>query len=233
MDNLAIADGDSSIVKFFKETVVRSIKQRWSLHDISPILGLSTILDAHFKPLRFLPETQKSDIMYALKSNVERLVDDSDPDCTMVSDTETDPMISDLSPSIESEALSVPTDSQMSCDGDIPARKKPRKSALDILLGPEETSESFTTDDEIDMYLQLKPPGRSTNIFEWWKVNEARFPNISKLAKCMLCVPATSTAAERVFSAAGTTISKKRNCLKPENVNKILFLNKNFYILNE
>ena len=49
MDNLAFADEDSSIVKIFKETVVRSIKQRWTLHNISPILGLSTIFDTHFK----------------------------------------------------------------------------------------------------------------------------------------------------------------------------------------
>ena len=233
MDNLAVADEDSSIVKNFKQTVVSSIKRRWSLHDISPILGLTTVLDARFKLLKFLPDTQKSDIVDALKSNVERLLDDSDPDCTMVSDTEPDCMISDHSPSTESEAPSVPTDSQISCDGDIPARKKPKKSALDILLGPEETSGSFTIDDEIDMYLQLKPPARSTKIFEWWKVNEPRFPNVSKLAKSILCIPATSTASERIFSSAGTTISKKRNCLKPENVDKILFLNKNFCILNE
>ena len=65
-------------------------------------------------------------------------------------------MISDLSSSTEREPLSVLTDSQISGDGDIPACKKPKKSALDILLGPEETSESFTIDDKIDMYLQLK-----------------------------------------------------------------------------
>ena len=59
------------------------------------------------------------------------------------------------------------------------------------------------------MYLQMKPPARSTNVFEWLKINELRFPNISKLAKSMLCVPATSTAAERVFSAAGNTVSIK------------------------
>ena len=43
--------------------------------------------------------------MYALQSNVERLVDDLDPDCTMVSDTKADCLINDQSPSTESEAL--------------------------------------------------------------------------------------------------------------------------------
>ena len=147
--------------------------------------------------------------MHALQSHIERLVDDSDPDCTMVSNTEADCLINDQSPSTESEVLLIPTDSQITSDGDIPPCKKLKKSALDILQGPEETSGSFTVNDEIDMYLQLKPPDRSTNVFDWWKVNELRFPNIIKLAKSMLCVPATSTAAERVFSAARNTVSKK------------------------
>ena len=45
-------------------------------------------------------------------------------------------------------------------DGDVPSCKKLKKSTLDILLGSEETN------GKIDMYLQLKPLGRSTNIFD-------------------------------------------------------------------
>ena len=224
VDNLSITDGDSSIVKAFKETVVDSIKRRWSLDDISPILGLSTVLDPRFKQLKFLTSAQKSDIMFALETNIER-VDDSGRGSTRVSDgcDKDDCLIIDQNPCDDSQSIS---------DADVPPCKKLKTSALDILLGPEETS-SFTIDDEIDMYLQLKPPARSTNMFEWWKVNELRFPNISKLAKSMLCVPATSTAAERVFSAAGNTASKRRSCLKPENIDRILFLNKNFYMLSD
>ena len=95
----------------------------------------------------------------------------------------------------------------------MPAAKKAKshkKSALDILLGPEENSEgNVSIEDEIEMYLQSKSPPRSTNIFEWWKLNEPRYPNIARLAKSMLCIPATSTAAEKIFSSAGITVSKK------------------------
>ena len=34
------------------------------------------------------------------------------------------------------------------------------------------------------------------------------YPNIAKLANSMLCVPATPSAAEHVFSDAGITVSK-------------------------
>ena len=113
----------------------------------------------------------------------------------------------------------------------IPVAKKSKRSALDILLGFEESQEIFTIQDELDMYLQTKPPSRKVNVFEWWKINETRYPNIAKLAKSMLCVPATSTAAEWVFSAAGITVSKRRSCLKPENVDRLLFLNKNLPLI--
>ena len=48
---------------------------------------------------------------------------------------------------------------------DTPLAKRCKKSALDILLGPEENEESFTIQDELDMYLQVKAPSRQVNIF--------------------------------------------------------------------
>ena len=59
------------------------------------------------------------------------------------------------------------------------------------------------------MCLQVKPPYQQVNIFEWWKISEARNPNVVKPAKSILCAPATYTAAERVFSAARLTVSKQ------------------------
>lgn len=67
---------------------------------------------------------------------------------------------------------------------------------------------------------------------EWWKTNAARFPDLAKVARAILCIPATSTPSERLFSTAGLTVTKLRNSLKPENVDALLFLNKNFEVLD-
>jgi len=109
--------------------------------------------------------------------------------------------------------------------------KKAKPSALDILLGPEEDIRGRSIDDEVDAYFHEKVCLRKTNILEWWKINEPRFPNLSQLAKAVIGIPATSTPSERLFSVAGNVVSKKRTCLNPENVDIILFLNKNLKFL--
>ncbi|XP_070401545.1 E3 SUMO-protein ligase ZBED1-like [Nothobranchius furzeri] len=58
----------------------------------------------------------------------------------------------------------------------------------------------------------------------WWKANEQRFPTLAKLANSLLCIPATSTPSERLFSAAGNIVSKKRASLSPEHVYVLNFL---------
>lgn len=45
-----------------------------------------------------------------------------------------------------------------------------------------------------------------------------------------LCIPATSTESERMFSKAGLIISDRRSCLKAKTVDMLLFINKNYWI---
>ena len=201
MDNLKASDEDCHTLKEFKQTVTQSIRRRWNLSDLSPILGLCTVLDARFKHLKFLDETTRSDFLHSLQSNAEMLMSDCDldPDCIMADDV--------MLISQDSQDISHQENSQEDSQDVMPAVKKAKsnkKSALDILLGPEENSEENVN--LAEMYLQSKSPPRSTNIFEWWKMNEPRYPNIARLARSMLCIP---TAAERIFSSAGITVSKE------------------------
>nr|KAG5685994.1 hypothetical protein BaRGS_028327 [Batillaria attramentaria] len=65
------------------------------------------------------------------------------------------------------------------------------------------------------------------NPLSWWRVNEARFPLLARMAKMYLAIPATSVPSERVFSTAGDILTSQRASLKPEHVDKLLFLKKN------
>ncbi|RXM92225.1 Zinc finger BED domain-containing protein 1 [Acipenser ruthenus] len=49
----------------------------------------------------------------------------------------------------------------------------------------------------------------------------------SKLAKWFLCIPATSTPSERLFSAAGAIVTRKRASLSPSHADMLVFLHSN------
>ena len=68
------------------------------------------------------------------------------------------------------------------------------------------------------------------NPLEWWRIHSCKYPNIWKLASCILAIPATSAPSERVFSAATNIVNKKRVRLKPETLDLLIFLrgNKDF-----
>ena len=62
----------------------------------------------------------------------------------------------------------------------------------------------------------------------WWRNNAPKFPELSKLARKYLAIPATEVSSERAFSTAGNIITKKRAALDPDTVDQIIFLNKNY-----
>lgn len=77
------------------------------------------------------------------------------------------------------------------------------------------------------MYFGQQPLLKTESPLSWWKSNEAKYPTVASLAKSFLCIPATSTPSERLFSAAGNIISKKRASLKPKHVDMLTFLHYN------
>jgi len=86
--------------------------------------------------------------------------------------------------------------------------------------------------DEIDLPFYV--PGSTTDHSDpllWWSEHEYKFPYLAILAKRCLCIPATSAPSERLFSDTGLVITEKRNRLDGENVNQLVFLNKNWSIV--
>ncbi|CAH1109423.1 unnamed protein product [Psylliodes chrysocephalus] len=80
---------------------------------------------------------------------------------------------------------------------------------------------------EMKQYAEENNIKRKDDPLKWWKIREAVYPNLSKLAKKYLGVTATSVPSERVFSKAGQVVSVRRSRLKPKNVEKVVYLNGN------
>ena len=70
---------------------------------------------------------------------------------------------------------------------------------------------------------------RTSDPLLWWKSREVLYPTLSKIAKKRLgiVIVATSVPSERIYSKAGQLVSERLNRLKPDTIEKILFLNSN------
>lgn len=61
----------------------------------------------------------------------------------------------------------------------------------------------------------------------WWKLHSPTYPILSNLAFKYLCVCATSTSSERLFSTSGNIVTPTRSHLNPDKVEMLTFLAKN------
>ena len=69
------------------------------------------------------------------------------------------------------------------------------------------------------------------NTLAWWKFHEPEFPILAGIAREYYCVPATSASSERAFSQAGLVVGPKRTKLNIQTIEKLCFVNQNFYLL--
>lgn len=66
--------------------------------------------------------------------------------------------------------------------------------------------------EEVMKYLALPQvqADEDFDLLEWWRAHESFFPNLAKMARQFLALPASSAGVERLFSAAGEMHDKKR-----------------------
>ena len=72
--------------------------------------------------------------------------------------------------------------------------------------------------------MQTAPELILDNPLVFWKANQKNLPLLSKLARMIHCIPATTASVEREFSTGGLVMSERRSSINPQNVNNILFL---------
>lgn len=91
------------------------------------------------------------------------------------------------------------------------------------VLSHEELSQA-----EMERYLaEPRAKGKSLDILQWWKEHQMVYPYLARVARKYLAIPASSTPSERVFSACGNLVCKKRARISHEMVDQMIFLNKN------
>lgn len=82
-------------------------------------------------------------------------------------------------------------------------------------------------EDEIERYKILESPGINCDLLQWWQKHEETLPLLSKLARAILAIPASSAATESNFSTAGYVVSPLRSQLNTSLVRSILVCRSN------
>ncbi|XP_053170155.1 zinc finger BED domain-containing protein 4-like [Scomber japonicus] len=114
----------------------------------------------------------------------------------------------------------------------IDKRAKPSLGSL-LKSNPGPTSTTFdmqmeqAIEAEVNSYLLSPTIDSEADPLTWWKLHHLTYPKLSKLARRYLCIPATSSPSERLFSTSGNVVTCQRACLKPTKVNMLVFLAKN------
>ena len=199
---------DTTLTKDIKRRILAYFNGKYSESETLELINLASFLDPRFIT-DYIEESE-------LPSVIDRLIDES-------SGTE------DHDDSFESTDTAEVTDTENagpSTYGSANKRRKlsswlnsARKASLPRASGIMEKAKR-----EIETFQRLPRTDAEANPLKWWSLHASTYPILAALAKKYLCVPASSSSSERVFSTSGNIVSKKRSCLKPHKVDELVFL---------
>ncbi|CAF1043050.1 unnamed protein product [Rotaria sordida] len=81
-------------------------------------------------------------------------------------------------------------------------------------------------DDELSKYLKqrIEVDSIDDNPLKFWYEHRFIYPILSKLARSIFSIPATTANVERQFSAGGLMVNSRRTRLNPQQINNALFI---------
>lgn len=212
LNHLEITDDDDGNFRDLKSSCLEIFKDTF---EITKYHKMAIFFHPKMKSLKILDDSTETDSVHAEINN----------------------LISAYSKRIKDENInvtdrkSIPSYESM---GTVSRKNPAKKQRIKYNISDfEDTDESDSEISELDRYIAMKPgkfrnsDGNQTDVLKWWHTNETKFPLLSKIAKCILSIPASSAASERDFSSAGLTLSDRRTNMCPKRLDDILFLHSN------
>ena len=228
-DLLKEKDTDTPLTKDIKKRIVEDITNRYTesklAEDVIVMLRIASFLDPRFKA-KYLEQLGESEL-YNVK---QRIVDECVSICNEgqqqgdTSHSHTTPMAtSDLSPAPKKRNLGT-----LFKKHETKVREEQERASGDstrVVDTEEQRRQQVNT--EVQNYLSASRLDFEEDPLQWWKAQPLNYPCLGKVAQKYLCICATSSASERLFSTAGNVVSSFRATLKPDKVDMLVFLSKN------
>ena len=213
--NLKVDPADSQLTRSLKNLIKDDLSRRYVDDEVTSLLDITSVLDPRFK-VKYVRKVD--DVLARVKEEGANIVHHCQEQQHQSTQTS--------SPAVSVTELSEPP------------RKKKNLGTLFKIYEDEEEGSRFISpeqifDTELERYLSLPKLDSEEEILPWWKTYSSQYPHISQLAQKYLCVCATSSASERLFSISGNIVTPSRSSLKPDKVNMLTFLAKKivtFYI---
>ena len=220
------SESDCPLITQMKALAKTDFEKRYKAFD-DKLLLLASLLDPRTKGLNFVSSPEFAKAKQYLLDEAMQVATPSNP-----------------TPPIEVEDAPGAQDAQDTLDEDI--HSPPAKRARRELFNSASTSSDCDLDwlnevievevrntdeanneveNEVERY--ISEPQSKIDPLQWWKERQNIFPTLSVLARKYLAFPASSVSSERIFSLAGNIVNKKRALLHHDNVDKLIFLNKN------
>lgn len=109
-----------------------------------------------------------------------------------------------------------------------PKRHKTTETLKTQLLS-RHINKNATNQSTLESELMLfKTINDSSDINDFYRTNESRFPCMSKIAKPLLLRPITTSKSEAAFSTAGLVVNSRRAAIDPLRAHKVLFIHDNY-----
>lgn len=201
------AEDDTELTRTIKTTVMGYLNQKYDDPAMDNLLDMACLVDPRFK----LQYTQGEKREYTKERAVLEML--KGERSVVVREEES-----------REEAMT---------DTFVPPKKTKRSLASffsnrpTITTDTENLSAQQAVERELGNYLLSPHADNDSNRLDWWKVYQNNFPRVCQLAQHYLCIQATSSPSERVFSTGGKIVTCKRASLKPDNVDQLVFLARN------
>ncbi|XP_067236702.1 E3 SUMO-protein ligase ZBED1-like [Chanodichthys erythropterus] len=199
---LAAKEEDNDLTKSIKMKILDYMNSKYDNPATQELLDMTSFMDPRFK-VGYISSDKVSDISARVMSEIEATVS-------------------------KEQSLSNQDHQGMGPSDVIPKKaKKSLGSFFKTSPAPSSMVPSHAVEAELNSYLVSPTIDSEMDPLTWWRLHQVNFPHLSKLARKYLCIPATSSPSERLFSTAGNVVTCQRTCLKPTKVNMLVFLAKN------
>lgn len=211
------SDTDSVLTCNMKTEIRKDLEMRYSNENLQILLNSATFFDPRFKNTFVTKEKEVTEVLLqkaatADLSNIQSVMESTQAE--QEEQTAAKKQKQDLG-SLLSSIVSEKKRKQVGNGDECQARRESQENSADRL------------NKELQMYKSMEETNATENPVSWWKRHESSLPILSVFAKYYLCIPASSSASERVFSTSGLICSPLRSRLSSDNIDTLVFLSKN------